>query len=213
MCGNARIRRVEYEQESDFLFHFTCCACIPLQLYHVGQDPSEQNNLLGKTGQGASDRAVGKANHLKLLLAEYMRANDGPRQFYTSARYTKNGKSLIRDLLDRNSWRQVDFWKSDSTLTFGPIADTPNGYQRTEYIYVGRTKQGQTKLNSVKVKGPDAGLFTVTQLGGGPTMQKGDHRIIRVRFKSSNRKSLSKVNAYVEIINSATGTEKIKITG
>jgi len=41
-------------------------------LYHLGRDPSEERNLLGKNGQSASDRAVGKAEHLRILLIDWM---------------------------------------------------------------------------------------------------------------------------------------------
>ena len=50
-------------------------------------DPGEVNNLLGLNGPSASHVTVGKAEHLKALLVEWMKRMDGDEKFYSDNKY------------------------------------------------------------------------------------------------------------------------------
>jgi len=113
----------------------------------------------------------------------------------------------------RRSWRSVDFWKSDSSLTFGPLAYDPEikKYRRSEYLYLGRTTKGSVKINSISVKGAHARYFTVRRTGGNP-IKANKHMRVQVTFNGGKKiKSMEKIRAHLEVKNSVTGTEKITI--
>jgi len=103
-------------------------------LYNLRADPHEKRNLLGFRGSKASPIAVGKAEHLKILLMEWFRRNDGPKKVYTNSRYNINAKgSALVEVKKRRTWRKVDWWQSHSKLSFGRPVKMKNGeYKRNE---------------------------------------------------------------------------------
>jgi len=186
------------------------------QLYNLGRDPWELNNYLGKNGKSASDAIVGKAEHLKILLLQWMSKRDGKARYYSDGKYNGDGmRSLMAEVADRRTWRKVNFWKSDTVLSFGPVSSVvggEGGFTRTEYLFMGRTTtKGSVNIQSISVKGQDARFFKVDTRRG--IVKGGDHLQARVTFTSRTRSSLRGIKAYVEVRNSVTGVEKIPIRG
>jgi len=161
----------------------------------------------------ASDQAIGKAEHLKVLLLEWMKRNDTPRQFYTNSKYNewKGARSLLSEINSRRTWRRMDLWKSDSTLSFGPLAYTEKKvYTRSEYLYLGRTTPGKVKIRSISVRGLHAKYFHLDTRSG--SIKENDHLTVKVTFISKTKFSLKKVKAQVEVL-SDKGTDRIDISG
>jgi len=173
-------------------------------------------NLLGVDGTKATDRSIGKAEHLRILALEWMERVDGPAGFYTSAKYNGKGfKGLYDEMKSRDSWRRVPFWTSDPALTFGPLAYAEDtGYTRTEYWYCGRTVKGggAARVTSITVKGRDRRHFTVIYPAAkAQNIRVGQHVRVQVVFSSFELDSLDGVDAYLEVRNSVTGIERIPI--
>lgn len=176
----------------------------------------ETRNLL-RSGNKPSSRAIGKAEHLRCLLLEWMNRNDKKRGFYSDKKYNPKGMNgLIWEIRNRQSWKQVDFWISDRSMTFGKVADktaTGGGFTRTEYIYMGRTNPGKVQIRSISVKGPGANYFTIDKRG--PTsIGQGGHLRVAVKFYSNSPVSIANLNAWVEVVvvaKNGARTEKVEI--
>ena len=79
-------------------------------LFNLKTDPYEQRNLIGL--KQPTRHAIGKTEHLKILLREWMRRNDNPRSFYTSPRYNVNVKNgALLEVARRKSCPGVDYWE------------------------------------------------------------------------------------------------------
>jgi hypothetical protein len=71
-------------------------------------------NMLSR-GASASDAVVGKAEHLKALLVDYMIRLNGPG-YYSDRKYNNNeGRGDITEVHLRRTWRRVPFWVSDGS--------------------------------------------------------------------------------------------------
>jgi hypothetical protein len=71
-----------------------------------------------------SDATIGKVEHLKALLVEWMRRmNNGAMGYYSSNKYNNGeGRGDIAEVTNRRTWKQLPYWQSDSTIVFGPPA-------------------------------------------------------------------------------------------
>ena len=52
----------------------------------IHTDPGEGKNLMGLNGPSASHATIGKAEHLKALLVEWMRRRDGDEKYYSDSK-------------------------------------------------------------------------------------------------------------------------------
>ena len=153
-------------------------------MYDLSTDPYEVNNLLGRNGMSASDAVIGKAEHLRHLLIEWMERMDGDG-YYSDPIYNANDNAGdVLEIRNRQSWRSSDFWVSDSNqLEFGPaVWDGANNCVRNEYFYFGRTNDGQVEIKDTYVDGDSGNFFSVENLAG-TTLGAGDHRRLKVTLK------------------------------
>lgn len=166
------------------------------------------NNLLGDKGLQASDAVVGKAEHLKVLLVEWMVRMDGPKRLYSSKRWNLGeGRGDVREIQLRRTWRRVDFWASDQVLQFGPPATSGGkAWLRHEYLYVGRTMPGLLNVTDVVVTGPDAERFATDFEEGTPVGIRPNNPLrIRVTLRyGGDRPPSSNLRAGLLLYNSAT---------
>jgi hypothetical protein len=143
-------------------------------LYDLSTDPSEVSNLLAN--RIPADAVIGKAEHLKALLLEWLERHDGNSRYggyYSSDAFQMNeGSGDISEIARRRTWRPMELWISDKTLRFGkqsqvsnsssssPSASGTTQYVRNEYLWAGRTAEGEAFL-WVYVQGPHAAKFRV----------------------------------------------------
>jgi hypothetical protein len=173
-------------------------------------------NLLSR-GAKASDAVVGKAEHLKALLVDYMSRLNGPG-YYSNKRYNNNeGRGDITEVHLRRTWRRVPFWLSDVQLKFGQLVERePGVFVRYEYLYLGRTTSGPLTLRQFSLSGPSKGSFSIDPLSSWPvrarTIGSGQYRRIQVRFQSSGAVDMTQVVAYFTIVTSA-GTKVVRLGG
>ena len=183
-------------------------------MYNLRTDPLERKNLLGV--RDARRQLVGKAEHLKILLIEWMRRNDGSKGYYTSPMYNVNvDQGAILEISRRRTWSRHDYWDSDGRIHFGRPVMTESGYyRRNEFFYIGRTKPGgELKITDIAVVGPHARYFRVDRTRA--TLKAGQHVRIKISFKSrtpvwSRGEGL---HAYLQIKNSANGVRRIRLFG
>lgn len=181
-------------------------------MYRLDEDPYEENNLLGSKGQSASDLEIGKAEYLKILLIEWMERMDGPDKLYSDNKYNLGeGSGDIGEIRQRRDWKTVNYWQSDTSLSFGRPVLVDGEYKRNEFLYFGRTNSGTTTIASITVAGPDASYFTVSP--GSATLGQNESVKITVSFVSDEEVSIASLDAKIEVQNSVNGVRTIPIVG
>ena len=111
-------------------------------MYNLEDDPYEMNNLLGRNSQQATTATIGKAEHLRCLLVEWMNRMDGGDQQYYSDPIANlgEGRGDIYELQERQSWPAIDFWISDTSIHIngsGGELDDGQWLLRSTYLYLG----------------------------------------------------------------------------
>ena len=156
-------------------------------MYNLQNDPFEMKNLLEPSANAIPESVIGKAEHLKILLVEWMKRHDY-NGYYSDNKYNLHvGWGDIQEIVDRRMWRKVDYWQSDYVLEFGRPAEisiytdgttsTKNFLSespfspidqdqkvmctRNEYLYLGRTVSGVLALQDVYIAGTDIDYFSV----------------------------------------------------
>jgi Sulfatase len=176
----------------------------------------EVRNLLSR-GAKASDAVVGKAEHLKALLIDYMTRLDGPG-YYSNKRYDNNeGRGDTTEVYLRRTWRRVPFWVSDGQLKFGQLVERELGvFVRYEYLYFGRTTSGTFTVQQISLSGPSMSSFSIDSLSSWPvrtrTVGNGQYLRIQVRFQSPVAVDMTQVTAYLTVATSA-GTKVVRLGG
>jgi len=171
-----------------------------------------KTNLLGMYGMTARSGVIGKAEHLKCLLMEFMLRKNTPKKYYSDAKYSLKGeKSLLAMVKARRTWKQLDYWQSDTTLSFGPPASTKEGYLRNEFLYLGKTTKGNLRIKSISIGGPDAKYFTLDRVAG--RIGQDECMRVKVSFRSSRRIIMRSLSAYILIRNDVTGVSRVDIVG
>lgn len=177
-------------------------------LIDLENDPFETNNLLAGTPR---DWVIGKAEHLKLLLLQWMRQkNNGQRGLFSAPVWNRfQGRGDLVEITRRRQWSKLPYWQSDRLLGFGTPTLRPNGlYARKEYLYVGRTVPGQLSIR-VAIVGPDRDLFEY-----GPKtamMGSGGSRRIWVEYASETERTFDTVRATLLIMSNVKGVQRIPI--
>jgi hypothetical protein len=148
---------------------------------------------------------------MKVLLLEWMQRRDGPYRYYSNASYNMNeGGGDLQEIRNRRTWRRVPLWLSDATLKFGqPIqVSTPPDlfsatwsgvrYVRNEYLYVGRTVDGEALL-WFDVQGPDAFRFSV--FPDRARLVKDGYARIKVTYSSGSNfgTNVNETSAYLRV--------------
>jgi len=200
-------------------------------LFDLNSDPYETRNLLAD-GMGASDRAIGKAEHLRQLILEHMLRNNGKQKFYSDPKYDPTtSRGLVWEVSNRKTWKKMDFWISDQKLFFGQVAVNKkavvevenggttrtiqdNGVTRVEYLYMGRTTPGSVDVESISVQGSDRNNFFVRP-SGPVTIEQDGHLRVKVTYLSTASSNMpNKIDASVVVVYKNNGqqrTETIKI--
>lgn len=81
-------------------------------MYNLKMNKYETVNLLGRNGMSASEEVIGKAEHLRVLLLEWMNRVTGPKGYYTDKKYNLNvGLGDYDEIHKRMKWRRLDYWQ------------------------------------------------------------------------------------------------------
>lgn len=182
-------------------------------MYNLTSDPYELTNMLGDKGDSASDEVIGKAEHLKALLIEWMQRMDGPYSVYSNPKYNLGeGAGDIQEIKKRRTWRAVPYWQSDPVLSFGPAVKTLRGTRvRNEFLYVGRTLSSQQALDisGIAVRGPQGRFFAVDKTNA--TIAGKGYTRIRVSMVLPSNFKTSGVKAWVVFNTTTAGLKRIPI--
>jgi hypothetical protein len=71
---------------------------LPDMMFNLDTDPGEQSNLLGKVARKLTLTEIGKAEHLKILLIEWMQRHDGTEHLYSNSIYNQVGRGDIDEV-------------------------------------------------------------------------------------------------------------------
>jgi len=175
-------------------------------MYDFHSDPYEVNNLVGRNGATASDEVIGKAEHLKCLLVEWMERMDGTAGYYSKSFVTdstlgpytdgiKSSEGDIKEISNRRQWRGMNFWISDKEVAFDLPVWKNNQFVQSEYIYFGRTTAGMTTIENIEIKGTNADLFTIDTAPS--LLLTGRCASLKVTYTAPF--SVNEVDAFVEI--------------
>jgi hypothetical protein len=181
-------------------------------MYDLESDPHELNNLLRHGEKKISKRVIGKAEHLKVLLMEWMLRNDGDdEQYYSDPVYNlREGRGDIKEVSLRRSWRKLPYWQSDFRLEFTKPVEKNGEFVQNEYLYIGRTQKGKLRIQSIYVKGRDKHLFTVSETKA--TIAKGEYIRVKVTYRNSERVPFSSLKAKIVIENDVNKVSLVDIS-
>jgi Sulfatase len=174
-------------------------------MYDTEADPYEMNNLLGT--EPDDPVVIGKAEHLKILLVEWLQRHDTEYQYFSSNEYQAGqGMGDVAEIQTRRTWAALSYWQSDSTLRFGAPVLVDGMYRRNEHLYVGGSSD--LEVTAVSVEGNDASYFDaqIDVTGDGYVR-------IKVSFTSSSWATIASLDAWVVVANSATEYSLIPIEG
>lgn len=140
------------------------------------------HNLLGHNAKNANYDVIGKAEHLKCLLVEWMKRMDGRKGYYSNPAFNMGaGEGDIEEIKNWRTWKEVDLWLSDQSLLFNnPPVLKEDKYIWNEYLYVGRTKPGILSIRDIGVKGSDSSYFSVDRTSA--TITQNEYVSIKVSF-------------------------------
>jgi hypothetical protein len=158
-----------------------------------------------------SDREIGKAEHLKALLIDWMlRHNGGSMKYYTNSKWNKGkGSGDVAEVRKRRSWKELSYWQSDSMLRFAKPVERQNGeYVQNEYLYIGRSTPGVLSIDSISVQGAHARYFSVNIKSA--NIRENAHIRVKVSFRSPKRVSINALNAHIEIRNSENAISRVE---
>ncbi|GKZ00527.1 hypothetical protein MPSEU_001005100 [Mayamaea pseudoterrestris] len=162
------------------------------------EDPFETNNLLGgQDSQALTSRQIGKVEHLKALLLDWMKRVDGEQFFFSKP--AGGGPNEIQGVTARRTWPKADFWVSDDVLFFGKSVLARGQYISNEYLYIGRTNPGILRLIDISVQGRDSIFFKLSV--NSAVIESDNYLRLQVSFTSSER--LASIDARVVIRHSA----------
>ena len=134
----------------------------PDVLYNLAEDPFEMNNLINPKGPAPNDAVIGKAEHLRYLLIDWMQRmqQSTNNSFYSDPIYNANeGNGDIGAITKRQNWRPSSVWVSDQAVVFGKAILVGSNYVRNEWLYIGCRSPGAVLITSFRVLGNDAAMF------------------------------------------------------
>jgi hypothetical protein len=182
-------------------------------MYDLANDPFEMTNLLS---DGASNEVIGQAEHLKALLAEWLRRKDTDQNLYSSNKWNLGeGRGDVAEVQNRRTWRELQYWQSGTVLEFGkPVLVDRTSYMRREFLYVGRTSEGKLSIDSIYLRGRDASYFSLSGKAGHRYRIKQNQSLrIGVTFQSQAPMRIADLDAEIVIANDVTGESAIRIIG
>ena len=154
-------------------------------MYNLETDPYEVNNYVGDNGMTASDAAIGKAEHLKCLLIEWMQRMDGPNHLYSDPVYNAGeGMGDIAEITARRKWKTLNIWVSDTAVKMGLPVNVSGQLTRNEYIYLGRTTAGTLNVSNITVQGADAARFQLSEFTSG-SITNGGYQRVKLTYRPS----------------------------
>lgn len=126
-------------------------------LYNLENDPYETDNLIyaGDKAKWLTEaEIVGKAEHLKALLIDWMIRMDGNEKYYSDPKWNAGeGRGDIEEIRLRRKWKSVDFWVSDRNVSVGPLVRENGRYRKNLWIYFGSTTPGNLTIESITIQG------------------------------------------------------------
>lgn len=160
-----------------------------------------------------SDAEIGKAEHLKVLLVEWMRRMNGDKGYYSSNRYNNyQGRGDLVEVSTRRTWRQIPYWQSDRAVQFAEPSRLENGwYRRNEFFYMGRTSPGILVIHPVTITGPSQNLFTVS-LTRKTHVPQFAHVRVTISLVSPVNVDMDAVEAYMNI-RTNVGNRTVRLSG
>lgn len=185
------------------------------EYYDLETDPKELHNKLGRNAGAVTDEVIGRCEHMKILLLEWLERNDHEEGYYSDPAHLQHLTSGdIAEVTKRRTWRTVDFWQSThETLHFHAEPAYIDGkYLRNEYLYVGRTTPGPFKV-SVSVVGEDRNLFNVKRhwLFRNNGVDDAQYSRIQVSYSNPNKIDLSKIDARIVIVYNGDPVSELEI--
>ena len=182
----------------------------PDALYNLETDPFEQTNLLSPHLQETMTLTdVGKAEHLKCLLLEWLYRRDGSVGWFSDPTHNSLGRGDILEIMDRRSWPTVDQWFSDSTLTLPPPVFVQGKWRSNVYLYTGRTTAGALRIHDVQVTGNGSEYATVSDQQA--ILWRNEYGSIRIAFASSTAMDMRDLDLQVTVMSNVYSRYSIPI--
>lgn len=179
-------------------------------LYNLQSDPHEKNNLLVRDAAN-SLRVIGKAEHLKCLLLEWMTRNDGgTEQYYSDPKWNRDvGLGDIQEVFLRRTWNTVDQWLSDRVLSMKAPVFVEGKWRSNAWLYIGRTAPGTLMISDIILEGTDTANFSVDMTEA--TIESNDYIRVKVSFQSEERLHLTNFDVQVIVKSNVYNRRGVRI--
>lgn len=132
-------------------------------MYNLDKDPFETNNLLGSNAGKASLEVLGKAEHLRCLLLDWIQRMDNDTGLYTTPEPNfGEGRGDWEEVRQRQFWPALDIWISDTEVVIDQPVLIDGALVRNEYLYFGsRSNLNGALFDTLSVVGKHAMHFRV----------------------------------------------------
>ncbi|KAG7358122.1 phosphonate monoester hydrolase [Nitzschia inconspicua] len=154
-------------------------------MFDIFKDPFEIDNLLSPdVAMVQDDTLIAKAEHLRCLLLHWMERLDGESHYFSDPTANHGGSAGdIPEIRNRQRWKQIGFWVSDSSIDFGRISWNGNAFVRHEHLYMGTRKEQSVEITDIVIEGSDAQYFQISRTN--LKLRHNGCARVRVSFMSS----------------------------
>lgn len=185
----------------------------PDALFNLQNDPFEQTNLLAST-KTQTQRVIGKAEHLKCLLVEWMMRYNGSAEekFYSDPKWNNYvGRGDIQEVRLRRTWTAVKQWHSEESLVLErPVWFAGEGKWRSNaWLYIGRTVEGTLRITNISLEGSNKNLFSVDKTTASIT--KNEYIRVRVSLESTVEEVWTSLDAKLVVKSNATSRRVVEL--
>jgi hypothetical protein len=133
-------------------------------LFNLTGDPYEIENLLREHGSNASDEVIGKAEHLKSLLLQYL---------------ARTGHPDLDEMARRRTWRPLPLWMGDDVMKFKPLLRDGT---RTEWLHLGSATESVVPIKDVVGEGPGAERYKIERISS----KTEGHCVLAITYSSED---------------------------
>jgi hypothetical protein len=179
-------------------------------LFNLTADSFERTNLLDTTSTQTLS-VIGKAEHLKCLLLEWMIRNDGgSEKYYSDPKWNGNiGRGDLNEVRLRRRWRTVGQWLSDQVITMKAPVFVEGMWRSNAWLYLGRTTSGTLTVSSIALAGSKRSYFTVDR--NQATIGQNDYVRIKVSFVSATNINPNSLGVSLVLKSNVESNRVIKI--
>lgn len=183
---------------------------VPDALYNLESDPHETTNLLeGETAKQAD--IIGKAEHLRCLLLEWLIRKDGGEKYFSDPKWNGNsGIGSISGVRRRRTWKALEQWQSDQVIELQAPVFVEGKWRSNAYFYMGRAAPGTLIVDDISLEGKGAEYFSLKEREA--RLDENKYLSVRIAFKSDEPVDMNAIDVQLVIQSNVVARSVVHIT-